>query len=225
MALQSTADFAAEFSDAKKDLPATPEGHPGYHCLIGHVEGRTLRKEGKSRRIIEVFYVSAMKDDKLGVPAGSVHTETYWIDDKEGNEAAVPRRILAGVVRSAADGDYPIDFAIADTIAAHTLGRYVRVTMKENGTYGPQTAAVLPPKDRTKAQAALREYDADLCDRLDARRQQLQLKLAEYQRTNIWPGSSAAPAGNGFSDDHMPLTTKPQTAPASDGFIDDAIPF
>jgi hypothetical protein len=225
MALQSTADFAAEYSDSKKDLPATPEGHPGYHCLIGHVEGRTLRKDGNSRRIIEVFYVCAMKDAQMGVEPGAVHTETYWIDDKNGNEATVPRRILTTAIIAANDGDEVIDMDIADTIAAVMLGRYVRVRMKENGTYGPQTAAVLAPKDRAKAQAALREFDADLCDRLDTRRAQLYAKLLEYRRTNTWPGTPAPATGGGFSDDHVPLTPKTAPAAAPVDAIDSDIPF
>jgi hypothetical protein len=209
MALETTQSYANEFSDTKTELPATADDHKGYHVVIAQVAGRRVKGV---RDIIEVHFVTIAADKATGVMPGMRHTETYWIDDKEGTPAPVPRRILSGIIRAASDGDKPVDFDIAETVSAHLLGRYVRIQIKESGSYGPQIKAVFPPEDRAKAQAAVDKYDPDLAARLTTTAKAHLAMLAQYEKTGRWPTALTPPPDG-------------QSKPNTDDFTDDAIPL
>jgi hypothetical protein len=194
MALETTNNYQANNDDKLTELPAS---ETAYAVIPVSVVGRKV--QGK-RRIFEVRFRCIH-----GRCKGLQHDETYFIDDKEGNPAAVPRAIMANLVRCCADGDGAIDWDIDRTIAAHILGRGLSIEIKDSTQYGLQVRRYIAPGNRTAAQTAAATDDEWAT--LEDRRLGYFAALAEYQNTGKWP------------------TNAPKAPKPSDDFIDDAIPF
>lgn len=229
MALESTDNYVSRYDDEVKELPPTGETHAGFPCIAAQVDLRTIKGETAAikRKLIIIHFVCFVDSPEDGVKAGARHSETFFVDDKYGEKSNVPRKIVSNIVRTVTGDAQMVDFEHPETIAAYLLGRPVRLKMKDAGQYGTQIQAVVAVANPTAARAAADKWDAETMRDIDSEREQHAADLDVYKRTNVWPG--AAPAlvkpGAGFSDDHVPLTTKPQTPPASDAAIDEEIPF
>lgn len=230
MALESTDNYVSRYDDEVKELPPTGEGHAGFPCVAAQVDLRTIKGDPATvkRKLIVIHFVCFVDSPDDGVKAGARHTETYFVDAKDGAKSDVPRKIISGIVRTVTGVAQLIDFNHPETIAAYILGRPVRLKIKDAGSYGTQIQSVTAIANAAAARAAADKWDAETMRDIDSEREQHAADLAVYKQTNVWPGAAPAPVksgGGGFSDDHVPLTTKPQTAPASDSAIDEEIPF
>ncbi len=229
MALESTDNYAARFDADVKELPPTGETHAGFPCIAAQVSLRTVKGETHAvrRKLLIIDFVCFVDSPDDGVKAGARHTETFFIDDKYGEKSPVPRKIVSNIIRTVTGEAQIVDFDYPETIAAFLLGRPVRLKMKDAGQYGTQIQAVVAVANPTAARAAADKWDADTMRDLDSERDVCTANLAVYQRTNVWPGSTATTAkpSGGFSDDHVPLTPKTAPATAPVDAIDSDIPF
>jgi hypothetical protein len=208
MALETTANYSTPrpSNEVLRDLPPSPDDHDGWRCMVTGCVVRPVKSKatGAVRRILTLAFTAIRDVPDSGIVAGATHDEEYWIDNDEGAADSRARGFVAAAVRACADGNRPLDWDIAETIEAATLGRAVLVRLARGKTK-LYVAGTTAPSDRVKAQAVCAERP-DYAE-LDARWRTLTAAVDAYAKTGRWnAGSAAAPApGSEFIDDAIPF--------------------